>query len=135
MLLKHVWPHEGNAARPGIVVLGGLVVVVVAAMLDLDVVVELVFVAEVELVIFGLLVDVGLVVVELGVIEVMVEVLETVVEAVVEALVVDEDDVLEEVEPKEQFPIWHTPYPQNDGPVPHFPAALQQSPQTPAHIL
>lgn len=50
-------------------------------------------------------------------------------------LVVDEDEVLEEVELEEQLPSWHTPYPQKEGPVPHFPAALQQSPHTPAHCL
>jgi hypothetical protein len=59
---------------------------------------------------------------------------------VVVTLMVDEEEVLEEVEMgpvalMEQFPSWHTPYPQNEGPVPPFPAALQQSPRTPAHCL
>lgn len=84
--------------------------VVVAAVLDLDVAVELVLVAAVEVVVLGLLVDVGWVVVVVVVVE-----------------------VVADVELREQFPSWQMPYPQNEGPVPHFPAALQQSPHTPAH--
>lgn len=75
-------------------VLGGFVVVVVAAVLDLDVVVKLVFVVEV---VFGLvLVDVCLTVVEVAV-----------TEKVVEALVVDtfEVEVWAVVELREQLPI------------------------------
>lgn len=110
-------------------------VVVVAAVLDLDGVVELpVLVAELEVVVFKLLVDNDLVVVL--VVAVDVEAFE--VEAVTGLLVLTvavEDEVVEEVGWRSQFPNWHLPYAQKSGPVPHLPAALQQSPHIPVQDL
>lgn len=73
---------------------------------------EVVLIAEDE--VFGLVVVIGPLVVTL-----------------VDEVELEEGPVAEEL----QFPSWHTPYPQKVGPVPHFPAALQQSPHTPAHCL
>lgn len=129
MLSKQVLPHDGSEDSPGTTVFGGVVVVVVGGRVLVGTVVEVV---------------VGLVVEVVEVVEVVVALVIDVVEEVVGFVDRDVDKMvvgfvetllLEFEAGSVQFPSWQLPYSQKAGPVPHFPSALQQSPQTPAHCL